>query len=285
MRHVVADMYIQAAGFVVVQRVTPQPENYVTKLAASPAGAKDYTWNITGGQTYAQFSNGTPTDDTKGSDTVKILPKGDPGTDNPAPIVSITVTVTNKDGTTATSSPFQLTVRRPNSLQLNKIVDRPANIPQLGGYTSYTHFSILDQTGEALPQPVDTSGAVYGGSQQDFGTSGTNVQGWDPAALLSVPIFTEDPADYTIIIDGALRVSRVRPEPTFPCKPVRCDSRVIHQSAYVTVGSQNENVGVQVATFVSQNFTDHGRVCNLVSPSPQGSRPANPGNSAAKCPE
>jgi len=264
--------------------VTPQPENYVTTLEASPAGAKDYTWNITGGQNYAQFSNGTSTDDTKGSNTVKILPKGDPGPTAPAPIVSVTVTVTSEDGSVATSSPFQLTVRRPNSLQLNTAIDHAAHIALLGGYTSLIKFSILDQTGEVLPQPVDTSGAVYGGSQQDFGTAGTNVQGWRPAAFLSVPIFTDDPADYTIIIDGAARHSSVKPEPSFPCQPVRCDSRVIHQSAYLTVGSQSENEGVQVATFVSQNFTDHGRVCNLVSPSPQGNRPANPGNSAAICP-
>jgi hypothetical protein len=50
--------------------VSPQPKNYVTTLQAPPGGT-DYTWTITEGTQYAQFSNNASTIDTKTKDTVE----------------------------------------------------------------------------------------------------------------------------------------------------------------------------------------------------------------------
>jgi len=252
--------------------VAPQPENYSTTLKASPKGAKKYTWAIQDGN--ARLAEGT-------GDTVEVFPSGDPGPNEG--IVHVTVTVNGVE-----SAPFKLSARKPYKLMPNNpaTVDHAAHIALGGGYTSLTHFSIVDQTGEVLPQPVDTSGAVYGGETRDYPYNA--IRGWSPAGLLSVPVFVANPGDYTIIIDSPVRFSEVDPEPVSPCKPELCGTRVAHQSAYVTVGSQNKHKGVQVATFASQNFTDHGRVCSLVSPSasdlPGEDLPVNPDPNATVCP-
>ena len=95
--------------------VSPQPTNYQTKLQATPAKESDYSWNITAGAQYAQFSNNSSTIDTKGVNSVEVLPNGDPGNGTP-PTVSVTVTVKTKSGS-VTSAPFSLNPKKPYALR------------------------------------------------------------------------------------------------------------------------------------------------------------------------
>jgi hypothetical protein len=53
--------------------VSPQPTNYVTTIQA-PTGGTDYTWTITEGTQYAQFTNHSSTIDTKTKDTRRNPP-------------------------------------------------------------------------------------------------------------------------------------------------------------------------------------------------------------------
>jgi len=126
--------------------VTPQPQNYKTLLEASPAGAKNYAWTITAGQSYAQFSNNQSTITTI-ANTVKVLPSADPEGSQ-----TVSVTVSANGG--PPSAPFVLSVRKPYKIQPLSEHDFDAFER---GYDSIISFSLVDQYGEVLPESLDVN--------------------------------------------------------------------------------------------------------------------------------
>jgi len=267
-----------------------QPSNYLTTLQATvKGGAKKYAWTITEGDKYAQFENGQSTI-SGAADTVKVYPlgngsgQGDPGNIGLAPIVTITVSA--DDG--SPSEGFQLNVTKPYKVQLVKSTDVGFEIPGLlPTYLSYLHYMVLNVKGVVLPDTIDAGELHLEGDQ---GVADETEQGWQMD--FGVKSGGGDPANLVLFIEGPLakRAHKPTPLPTPPCKPFRCAQKVIHQCTVLEIGPLDEsgNGGVQVATMAAQEYVDHGRLCNFVSPSAsdvvgQGV-PTCPGKGATSCP-
>ena len=142
---------------------SPQPKGYVTTLTAS-SGGSDYTWTITGGTSYAQFSNNSSTIDTKSKDTVVLMPKNDPRCrlaggqrDRQSQ---------KQDGRgQRPRTPSILNVRKPYELQPNGISDAA---DKNYGYVSYIHYRILDQTMAVLPATISLNEHFTSGLTNDY---------------------------------------------------------------------------------------------------------------------
>jgi hypothetical protein len=141
-------------------------KNYNTNLRAT-SGQTNYTWTITNGTQYAQFSNKSATIDTLGVNKVEIYPNTDPGNGTP-PAVTVTVTVKGTAGT-LTSHPFTINMRRPYKLTPHGTID---NADATYGYASHMHYQILDQTGAVMPFPLPLNEHFTSGLVNDY--PGTN---------------------------------------------------------------------------------------------------------------
>ena len=235
--------------------MSPQPTNYVTTIQA-PSGGTDYTWTITEGTQYAQFTNHSTTIDTKTTNTVEILPNGDPG-DGLPPIVAITVKVASKAGT-KTANPFILSLRKPYKLQPNGIVDK---VDSTYGYQSQIHYRILDQTGAVLPFPIALNENFTSGIVNDY--PGTN---WTlPVACGSTHVCTGtyNPSDWYYLVQGAKKGAI--PASQTPQNPLGT-TMVDHWTGTWGVGSGTPGAGVTVQTNMWQRFQDHARHTKIVSP-------------------
>jgi len=248
--------------------VTPQPGFYLTKLQATPAGESDYSWQITDGTQYAQFSNNSSTIDPKGTNSVEILPNGDPGNDTPVPTVSVTVTVKTKDGT-STSAPFSLNARKPYELLARQ---GPCKAPacdfdNVRGYKSYIYYKIVDQEGTPLPQPVQLNEHFNTDLSNDY--PGNN---WDQPPNCGQSLYCEaffPPTgweDLISIYNQSLTPAPQNPGPLQkPPKPLGT-TRVDHWSGTWSIGDGSPGKGVTVQMNTWQRFQDHGRHYNIVSP-------------------
>ncbi|MGH6837619.1 MAG: hypothetical protein ACREDT_02220 [Methylocella sp.] len=251
--------------------VSPQPKNYVTTLKASPSGGTDYSWTITDGTAYAQFSNNSSTIDTNGDNKVEILPSADPGAGTPPP-VSVTVTVTSKEGT-ATSDPFDLGVRKPYRLQptLGKCGAVMCDIsdPYGRGYESMLYYRIQDQTMMDLPDEVlplneqFTTGLtnVYPGT--NWVQPGNCGGGANPECRAFPPSGWFD----RVTGAGAETPHPKVPMPQPPQSPLGT-AAVDSWSGTWGIGDGHPGKGVTVQTNDWMRFQDHARHTNIVSPSP-----------------
>jgi len=248
--------------------VTPQPGFYLTKLQATPAGESDYSWEISDGTQYAQFSNNSSTIDTKGTNSVEILPKGGPGNDTPVPTVSVTVTVKTKDGT-STSAPFSLNVRKPYELLARQ---GPCKAPACDhdnarGYNSHIYYKIVDQEGTPLPQPVQLNEHFNDDLSNDY--PGNN---WDQPPNCGPSLYCEaffPPTgwdDSISVHNQSLTPAPQNPGPLQkPPKPLGT-TRVDHWSGTWSIGDGTPGKGITVQMNTWQRFQDHGRHYNIVSP-------------------
>jgi len=259
---------------------TPQPENYVTQLDASPAGKKNYTWTITSGQSYAQFSNKSSVITTT-TNMVTVKPNGDPGNSS-TPVVNITVSA---DGSPA-SAPFKLNVLKPHALLP---VGKPVDVPNGTGvfYESTITYAIVDQLGAILPEPVPAREVFT--KNNAFPVDDYANDNWSPG--VNGDRYGGSPSKPYALHDritGPSIFNTPHPKAMKPCSPVLCYTKVIHWCGYVEVGSPNAGEGVMVATLAWEKYTDHGRNCNLISPAasdkPGNNLPACPGPSQTSCP-
>jgi hypothetical protein len=237
--------------------VSPQPTNYVTTIQA-PTGGTDYTWTITEGTQYAQFSNKSSTIDTKRTGTVAVYPNGDPGDGSPR-IVAVTVKVVSTKGT-VTANPFILHLRKPYELQPNGVVDKRDSTY---GYQTQIHYRILDQTGAVLPYPIALNENFTSGVVNDY--PGTN---WTlPAACGTSHVCTGtyNPSDWYYLVQGAKKGAIPVSQP--PQTPLGT-TMVDHWDGTWGIGSGTPGAGVTVQTNTWQRFQDHARHTNIVSPPP-----------------
>ena len=261
--------------------LTPQPDNYHTILQAHAAeGTKQYTWELSD-TSYAQFSNNSG-EITTSEDTVEVLPNGDPGDE------ARSVTITVSDGE-QTSNPFLLTVRKAYKIEPSGAHYETDAANSLYGYRSTIAFNVLDQYGERLPAPVPVNADldVCGSGTCSYADySGTN---WNPVGAMSIGY----PSTHLeITLEGAAHPPHILPVPVplpqKPCKPARCEDKIVHTCGYIEAGSSDYERGVQLATVALQKFRDHGRACDLASPAasdlPGQSLPACPGKNATECP-
>jgi hypothetical protein len=237
--------------------VSPQPTNYVTTIQA-PTGGADYTWTITEGTQYAQFTNNSSTIDTKTKNTVEILPNGDPGDGSP-PIVTVTVKVVSKTGT-KTANPFILNLRKPYELQPNGVVDKTDSTY---GYQTQIHYRILDQTGAVLPFPIALNENFTSGVVNDY--AGTNWTLPPACGTTHVCTGTYNPSDWYYLVQGAKKGAIPVSQP--PQNPLGT-TMVDHWSGTWGIGSGTPGAGVTVQTNTWQRFQDHARHTDIVSPPP-----------------
>jgi len=234
--------------------VSTPPERYHTVLEAAPDGGTNYTWKITAGSDFAQFENGQSsivTNNKKGEGySVEVFPKGDPGNTSQNVIVTVSI-----DGGPP-SAGFLLRVLKPY-----KIMSVGQSDISDGGnyYQSRLDYVIVDQTGEILPQEVKLSETSSGSLSVIKDADPVSAPWkeeveqikWEGHQVVSIYMF--GPSERSV------------PPATHPCKPTGCQNKVVHwckghRAEYFDVES------VQVASFVRQYYTDHGRFCNLVSP-------------------
>ena len=210
---------------------------------------------------------------------VEIFPNGDPGT---APRnVKVTVSV---DGGKKFSAPFLLRVLRPYRAIA---VAPPHDSPEASyGYQTTLHYAVLDQSGDVLPQPIygiEADHPVIDEIRDYFSTDW--LSGFEDVKGEA------DPADVTFTIHGEFTDKQIhpRPKPVAPCEPKRCLTKILHWCAsdrvdYLTVGD------VVVASYVFEEFQDHGRACDFVSPARIDDRekrellPACPARGKTSCP-
>ena len=239
----------------------------MTTLTAS-SGGSDYSWTITSGTTYAQFSNNSATIDTNSKDTVVIMPSADPGA--ASPMVSVTVKVKSKTGT-ATSDPINLSVRKPYQLQpkpigISNAVDA---VDKDYGYVSYIHYRILDQTMAVLPAPISLNEHFTSGLMNDY--AGANWRFPDDCGSKHVCTGAFDPNDFYDQVQGeSLAVAKgvlAVPVPQNPQAPLGATA-VDHWSGTWSIGDDHPGKGVQVQSDNWQKYRDHARHTNIVSPSP-----------------
>lgn len=244
----------------------PQPINYLTTLQAT-AGGVDYAWTITSGTQYARFINGLSSINTLNINSVVVFPNGDPGAGLPPPTVAVTAKVVSSNGT-GTSTPFILTLNKPNSLLYSRSEDRCYK-PNLKlqflcpakGYLSIIHYRIVDLKGMPLPFEVPAS-EKFGRTELDDLASKwpTPPEVGNPAA---------DPTDFVDNISAYLPDGRPPSlEPQVPLGMHRID----HHSDSIGIGGVSPGAGANVETLTLQVFQDHGRHCNIQSP------PDRPGN-------
>jgi len=263
--------------------VSPNPENYRTILQVTPQGTKD-TWTITAGSDYAQFSNNSSTIDLSGTNLVVILPKGDPGTNSPT--VTVTVTVTRKDGTKSTSAPFSLAVRKPYELfpkaqkghaaDATNVVDKTHPSPDCLGcaYFSEIHYAIRDQTGAVLPFPVPLNEHFTSGLSCDYLIKGSCATNWPFSQNCGAKHFCEGdqaPSDWADGVGIGVGGTPLTPKPLPPGPlqkpPIPLGSvEVIHWSGTWGIGDGTPGEGVAVQTNTWQRWQDHARHTNVVSP-------------------
>jgi len=259
--------------------ISTPPENYQTVLEASPDGGKNYTWTITAGADFAQFKNGQPTTVTNNKNGegyyVEVFPKGDPG--NTSQDVSVTVSI---DGG-PTSAGFLLHVLKPFKLMF---VAQSDIADGNNFYQSVLHYAILDQTGDILPEKVHIAETPAASLNAITDTNPVSAL-WK--GKVEQPIYVTGRA-VTFYMFGPSYFDKIPvPPATRPCKPTVCQNKIVHwcygnHVQYLNVES------VQVAGFVRQYFTDHGRFYDLVSPPPSDivgkDLPACPPPGATMCP-
>src|SRR5579875_95996 len=266
--------------------ITPRGWEGETKvtLTAIPSGEKSYSWTITDGADFAQFSNGEATETTT-NNTVKLelnsAPPGSPGGNCSIPQNNITVTVSVNN---VTSAPFKLTGKMPASIKPNKPI---SDVPNLfSGYKSTIFYELDDQFGCVLPKNVDV---------REVFTVTTPIKdedtNWNIGQLAGAHPNLSTPSDIKDVITGqsALTANGIpNAPPAIACRVCPAWSvRVEHWCGYVEVGSQAEGKGVQVATLTWQKFVNHARHCDLASPPASfdpGDVPACPGVGQANCP-
>ena len=235
----------------------PQLANYNPDLQSTPAGETDYTWTITNGTKYAQFSNKSATIDTKGVNNVEIYPNStDPGTGAP-PTVTVTVTVKGKAGT-VTSDPFTLNLRRPAKLSPHGITDKA---DAAYGYESDMHYQVLDQTGAVMPFPLPLNGHFTSGLVNDF--HGADWRFPDNCGSTHVCGNNYSPSDWYDLVQG--EGSTFKPTPQHPQTPLGT-TKVDHRVGTWGIGDPHPGKGVQVQTNTWQKWRDHGRHTNITSP-------------------
>jgi len=262
--------------------VSPNPKNYRTVLKVTPEGTK-YTWTITTGSDYAQFSDGSSTLNLQGTNLVAILPKGDPGDD--APTVSVTVTVTSKEGT-ATSLPFNLTVRKPYELFPKAVVGHAADATNVKDFThpsdctacayySEIHYQIRDQTGAVLPFDVPLNEHFTTAEICDYMPAGTCATNW----ITEVPAqncgdahfcpYDQPPSNWVDGLGngGAVLVPKALPPGPLQKPPTSLGVvKIRHFSGTWGIGDGHPGNGVTVQTNTWQDWQDHGRHCGIQSP-------------------
>jgi hypothetical protein len=251
---------------------SPQPNNYVTTLQATTGGT-DYTWRITGGALFAQFSNGSSTIDTNSTPTVDILPTtADPGDACGRTVVTVTVTVTSTNGT-VTSGPIPLTLNKPKSLFYVTANDYPIieliyGVVKVGeGYESHIIYELHDLCDKRLPVDVPVNekfGPIVKDDHLSFWPQPSQEAGPQP------PMTITD----TIRCVNSLLQCQVPParEPLQVPPFSLGNHKIDHWMDSISAGSTTPGAGVLVATFTFQRFQDHGRHCHIFSP------PGSPGN-------
>jgi len=263
--------------------VSPNPENYRTVLEVTPQGTKD-TWTITAGSDYAQFSNNSSSIDLSGTNRVVILPKGDPG-ESTLQTVGVTVTVTTKNGT-ATSLPFNLTVKKPYELFPKAVVGHAADATNVKDFThpsdctacayySEIHYQIRDQTGAVLPFDVPLNEHFTTAEICDYMPAGTCATNWitdDPAQNCGDKHFCpydQPPSDW---VDGVGNGGAKLVPKALPPGPLEKPHtslgvvKIRHFSGTWGIGDGHPGNGVTVQTNTWQDWQDHGRHCGIQSP-------------------
>jgi hypothetical protein len=146
------------------------------------------------------------------------------------------------------------------------------------GYRSVYRLKVIDQWGDALPEQVPIRREVTSAAFPDTTTN------WQP-----------DPKGGDLL-DGAFNEAiegragaGSQPKAVAPCaNPSACQERVMHYCGYLSVGSEERGKGVMIATMAWQHYKDHGRLCNVVSPTasliPGGTVPCPAPPNSAKCP-
>ena len=246
---------------------SPQPPFYQTKLEAT-SGGKDYSWTITSGTQYAQFSNKSATIDTHGTNTVDVLPNNDPGNGAP-PTVAVTVAVKTDTGT-VTSKPFTLTVRKPYELFPKSVAGHASdatNVVDLRdatfGYESDIHYEIRDQNGDVLPFPVPLNEHFTSGLINDY--PGTNWRFPDNCGPTHFCSGNYPPTNWYDQVQGEAVGHGFVPPPMVPGTPLG-NVKVDHWNGTWGIGDGTPGKGVTVQTNTWQKWQDHARHTNVVSP-------------------
>lgn len=228
--------------------------------------ANQYQWTITDGSDFATFVNDNTNPATLFATDFPPQNTGD-----------LTITVSANG---ATSDPFMVRVKRPYRIVRLGLPDDHGLA--FHGYQTFLHYEIRDQFDEVLPNPFPAREVFTTGQIDD------RRNDWLVGTLQGYSGAYSNPADFKDNITGQFSSFGFvpHPEPKAPpaCHGSLCPDKITHFCGYVVVGGVCELCGVMVATLAWQRFRDHGRHCNLISPSaspkPNQGLPACPGPNA-----
>lgn len=233
----------------------PAGYTFNAPVTAKPTKDKEYTFIISSGKEYAEFSEGGSVA-LVNKNTVDVKAKTKKEEDLPKKKGDFQVTV-KVNG--IESDPVKMRVKRPYEVKFLRNVDEPDDDQ---GYQTIVRYSLLDQFGVALPKTVPIREHFTGPVRNYPANEDSNWNRGPEGGGQS-----EKPGEIKDTITGQhlLHVPPLEPKAQAPQKPLGKDA-IQWWPGEVWIGSDQPGRGIRVMTLRWSKFRDHARHCKIESP-------------------